>query len=42
MAADCSDPSDVLVISAEHPADVDAAGLRNSTPALRRPAARTG
>jgi len=32
MAADCSDPSEVLVISAEHPADVDAAGLRNSTP----------
>ncbi len=32
MAADCSDPSDVLVISAEHPADVDAAGLRHSTP----------
>jgi len=32
MAADCGDPSEVLVISAEHPADVDAAGLRNSTP----------
>jgi len=32
MAADCSLPSEVLVISAEHPADVDAAGLRNSTP----------
>jgi len=32
MAADCGDPSEVLVISAEHPAEVDAAGLRNSTP----------
>jgi len=32
MIADCSHPSDVLVVSAEHPADVDAAELRNSTP----------
>jgi len=32
MVADCSNPSNVLVISAEHPTDVDAAGLRNSTP----------
>ncbi len=32
MVADCSDPSDLLVVSAEHPADVDAAGLRISTP----------
>ena len=32
MAADCSNPLEVLVISAEHPAEVDAAGLRNSTP----------
>jgi len=32
MVADCSLPSEVLIVSAEHPADVDAAGLRNSTP----------
>jgi len=29
LVADCSEASDVLVISAEHPAEGDAAGLRN-------------
>ena len=41
MAADCSLPSEVLVISAEHPTGVRR-GSAQLTRALRRPAARTG